>query len=60
MGKLLLKKNKVEDKYMLAGTSAHVMIPINKEYYDAARNAHYKYKKSADNRDITINDNVTI
>tara|TARA_B110000285_G_C15002883_1_gene552339 strand:- start:632 stop:745 length:114 start_codon:yes stop_codon:yes gene_type:complete len=37
MGKLLSKKDKVEDKYMLRGTSKKVMIPIDKEYYDLAR-----------------------
>ena len=60
MGKLLSKKDKVEDKYMLRGTSKKVMIPVDKEYYDLARQVHYKYKKSDDGRDVTINDNITI
>ena len=54
------KKDKVEDKYMLRGTSKKVMIPVDKEYYDLARQVHYKYKKSDDGRDVTINDNITI
>lgn len=60
MGKLLSKKDKVEEKYMLGGTSKHVMIPLDKEYYDAARMVNYSYKKSADGRDVTINNKVTI
>lgn len=43
MGKLLSKKDKVEDKYMLGGTSKHVMIPIDKTYYDQARLVKYTY-----------------
>jgi hypothetical protein len=57
---MLSKKDKVEDKYMLAGTSKKVMIPIDKEYYDLARLAKYNYTKSDDDRDVTINGKITI
>jgi len=37
MGKLLSKKDKIEEKYILGGTPQHAMIPIDKPYYDMIR-----------------------
>ena len=45
---------------MLGGTSKHVMIPIDKNYYDQARLVKYSYKVSDDGRDVTINGKVKI
>jgi hypothetical protein len=53
--KLFGKKDKVEDKYMLAGTSKKVMIPITKEYYDKARLVKYEYEKKNNGFDVEIN-----
>ena len=53
--KLFGKKDEVGDKYMLRGTSKKVVIPINTEQYDKAREVKYEYEKKNKGFDVEIN-----
>ena len=53
--KLFGKKDEVGDKYMLRGTSKKVVIPINTDQYDKAREVKYDYEKKNKGFDVEIN-----